>query len=439
MTHVNGLKVFNDSWEEEFFFTFFKDKCLCLICGTTVAVPKRHNVERHFKTCHRNFDVNYPPGSALRTEKAHGLKASLDKQRAIFTKVMKKSQNATEASFRAAQFLIKSKKTFSDGEVFKETMVLVGNTLFKDEKHGPEVISALSDVQLGASTMARRVSSLSENLTEQVDRDLAACRWFSMQCDESVDSASTAQLMIFIRIVFDDFSTKKELLTLLPLKATTRGVDIYTALKNFFVEKKVPLNKLTSITTDGAPAMTGRHVGFITRCRNDPDFPTFLHYNCIIHQQAICAKVTGFDHVMTPVVKIINSIRSKAKQHRMFKMLLDELSAEYGDLLLHTEIRWLSRGQILKRFLSLLSEVKEFMLSKGEDASLLEEPEWLLDLAFLTDLTEKLNHLNRELQGKDKTVAHMISAVNAFKAKMNIFPAQVEKKKCCIFLLCRQC
>ena len=69
------------------------------------------------------------------------------------------------------------------------------------------------------------------------------------------------------------------------------------------------------------------------------------------------------------------------------------------------------------------------MLSKGEDASLLEEPEWLLDLAFLTDLTEKLNHLNRELQGKDKTVAHMISAVNAFKAKMNIFSAQVEKKK----------
>ena len=249
-----------------------------------------------------------------------------------------------------------------------------------------------------------------------------------MQCDESVDSGSTAQLMIFIRMVFDDFSTKEELLTFLPLKATTRGVDIYTAVKNFFVEKKVPLNKLASITADGAPAMTGRHAGFITQCRNDPDFPTFLHYHCIIHQQAICAKVTGFDHVMNPVLRIINSIRSKAKQHRMFKMLLNELSAEYGDLLLHTEIRWLSRGRIPKRFLSLLSEVKEFMLSKGEDASL-EEPVWLLDLAFLTDLTQKLNHLNRELQGKGKTVPHMISAVNSFKAKTNIFSAQVEKKK----------
>ena len=277
--------------------------------------------------------------------------------------------------------MIKNKKTFSDGEVFKETMMLVANTLFKDKKHGPEVISALSDVQLGASMMARQMSSLSENLTEQVDQDLAACRWFSIQCDESVDSASMAQLMKFIQMVFDDFSTEEQL-TLLPLKATTQGVDIYTAVKNF-VKKKVPLNKLASKTTDGAPAIMGQHVGFIAQCRNDPDFPTFLHYHCIIHQQAICAKVTSFDHVMIPVVRIINSIRSKAKQHRMFKMLLDELSAEYGDLLSHTEIRWLSRGRILKHFLSLLSEVKEFMLSKGEDALLLEEPEWLLDLAFL--------------------------------------------------------
>lgn len=128
------------------------------------------------------------------------------------------------------------------------------------------------------------------------------------------------------------------ILTLLPLKTTTWGVGIYNAVKSFFAEKKAPLQKLVSVTTDGAPAMTGRHAGFIAHCKGDTDFPPFLHYHCIIHQQAICAKVTGFEHVMTPVVKIINGIRSKAKQHRTFKVLLEELSAEYGDLLLHTEI-----------------------------------------------------------------------------------------------------
>lgn len=60
---------------------------------------------------------------------------------------------------------------------------------------------------------------------------------------------------------------------------------------------------------------------------------------------------------------------------------------------------------------------------------LLEDTEWILDLAFLTDITAKLNHLNCELQSKGKTVAHMISAVNAFKAKMSIFSVHLQREK----------
>ena len=421
--------LFHSEWEEEFFFTTVKETCVCLICGTTVATAKRHNVERHFNTCHKSYHDKYPPASALRAEKARELKTALGKQQSFFTRPAKNSQKATEASFRATHFLIKKKKAFTDGEVVKEAMLLIANTVFKDEKNGSDLISTLSDVQLGASTMARRVSAMSSNLVDQLEQDLAKCKWFSLQCDESVDSSSTAQLLVFIRMVFNDFSTKEELLTLLPLKTTTRGVDIYNTVKEFFVQKKVPLEKLVAVTTDGAPAMVGRQTGFIAHCKRDPDFPKFLHYHCIIHQQALCAKVIGFGHVMTPVVKIINNIRSKAKQHRIFKVLLQEMSAEYGDLLLHTEIRWLSRGRVLHRFLSLLREIKEFMQSKGEDVSLLEDTEWTLDLAFLVDITGKLNLLNCQLQGKGKTVVDMISALNAFKAKMNAFSADLQRKK----------
>lgn len=427
---------FHNDWEEELFFTTVKETCVCLICGVTVATAKRHNVERHFTTCHKSYHANFPPGSALRAEKACELKAALGKQQSFFTRTAKKSQKATEASFRATHFLIKKKKAFSDGEVVKEAMMIIANTVLKDEKNGTDLISTLSDVQLGAFTMVRRVSG---NLADQLDRDLAKCSWFSIQCDESVDSSSIAQLLVFIRMVFEDFSTREELLALLPLKTTTRGVDIYNTVKEFFVQKKVPLEKLVAVTTDGAPAMIGRHTGFIAHCKSDPDFPKCLHYHCIIHQQALCAKVIGFEHVMTPVVKIINNIRSKAKQYRIFKVLLEEMSAEYGDLLLHTEIRWLSRGRVLLRFLSLLGEIKEFKQSKGEDVSLLEDTEWTLDLAFLTDITGKLNDLNCKLQGKGKTVVDLISALNAFKAKMNIFSVDLQKKRCCTFPLCSRC
>ena len=57
---------------------------------------------------------------------------------------------------------------------------------------------------------------MSENLTEQLDRGLATCM-FSIQYDNSdpVYNTSTEQLMIFI----------------LPLKTTTRRIDIYNAVK----------------------------------------------------------------------------------------------------------------------------------------------------------------------------------------------------------------
>ena len=84
-------------------------------------------------------------------------------------------------------------------------------------------------------------------------------------------------------------------------------------------------------------------------------------------------KVMGFDHVMTPVVKI-NAIQARANQHRSFKLFLEECSAEYGDILLHTAIRWLSRGKILQCLLSLLSEITAFMESR-EDTTLLSDAE----------------------------------------------------------------
>lgn len=77
------------------------------------------------------------------------------------------------------------------------------------------MISTLPVLQLGATTMVRRVSA------DQVDCVLVKCRWFSILCDEVVDSSSMVQLMLFFRMVFDDFAMKD--VALLP---TTRGVDI---------------------------------------------------------------------------------------------------------------------------------------------------------------------------------------------------------------------
>ena len=105
---------------------------MCLICA-------------HFTSTHKIYHANYPPGSTLQAEKVCELKAALGKQQSFFMRPMKNSQKATEALFRAAHFLIKKKKAFSDGHVFKEAMLIIANTVLKDEKNGTDLISTLDD------------------------------------------------------------------------------------------------------------------------------------------------------------------------------------------------------------------------------------------------------------------------------------------------------
>ena len=68
---------------------------------------------------------------------------------------------------------------------------------------------------------------------------------------------------------------------------------------------------------------------------------------------------------MTTVVEIVNFIISHSSLvNRQFKFLLQEIECEYEDLLLHSNVRWLSRGKVLNRFVSCLGAIKVFLNEK---------------------------------------------------------------------------
>ncbi|KAJ8397010.1 hypothetical protein AAFF_G00010640 [Aldrovandia affinis] len=147
--------------------------------------------------------------------------------------------------------------------------------------------------------------------------------------------------------------------------------------------------------------------------------------HCIIHQEALCAKAVQLSDVMNTVVKTVNTIRARGLNHRQFHAFLSDVEAEYGDLLYHSQVRWLSRGAVLHRFYSLRSEIDEFLKEKNQPLHELSDPLWLADLAFLVDLTDHLNTLNKSLQGKEQLVTQLYAHMKAFYVKLCLFETQL--------------
>lgn len=108
--------------------------------------------------------------------------------------------------------------------------------------------------------------------------------------------------------------------------------------------------KLVSITTDGAPTMVGHSNGFIANCREYNAFPGFLNYHCLIHQQELCAKMLNVKEIMDVAKKIACFIQARSLQRRLFHAHLEKNDCDHAELLLHTDVRWLSRGKFLQRF-----------------------------------------------------------------------------------------
>ena len=74
-------------------------------------------------------------------------------------------------------------------------------------------------------------------------------------------------------------------------------------------------------------------------------------------------------------------------------------------MLYFTEVHWLSKRYVLEIFFELRAEVKAFMEKGGVDVPVLSDPKWLMDLAFLVDITHDLNVLNKKLQGQGQLVS----------------------------------
>lgn len=422
---TKSIRKFKPEWQMKYFVAFLNNSVVCVICYSTLAAVKDYNIKRHYAKHHTEWDCLYPPSSAPREQKFDELLKLLLKQQRTLTGHTNEAEMLLEASYKIAWTLASASKPFTDGNIVKCCLKIACDTLFPDK---PFVLNKVSKIPLGRTTVTTRITEASIDIQQQIEININSCDYFSLALDESTDISDTAQLVVFVRCISPNFEISEELLGLSPIRGTTTGKDIKDALQALLVSKQIDLKKLVSITTDGAPSMCGRENGALALMRKDSLYPGFLSYHCVIHQQSLCSKYLKFKDVMTVVVEILSFIRARALNHRQFKVLLEDLESDKVDLVYFTEVRWLSRGKVLDYFCSLLSEIRIFLASKDKSHQELSDPNWLLNLAFLTDITGHLNVLNKQLQGENKILPVMYQSIEAFQRKLALFSAHLSAK-----------
>ena len=374
-------RSFKDEWKDKYAFIppAKSSKPICLTCSESIAVVKSGNVKHHYETKHGNFEKNYPQNTETRTRKVNQLKLQYERSTNVLTNSMTLQERAVECSLKVAWILGRHKKPFSDAETVKECMLEVTETLFEG-KQKDDIKDKIKQIPLSDSTAMRRTAILAEDLTSQLDNAMQNASCISVAVDESTDATDSAQLLVFVR--FYDIAQKgfcEDLLGVASLEARIRGEDIYEAMKMMLTERGLDLKSVVSITTDGAPSMIGRERGLVGRLKED--HPDLISYHCIIHQSILCASFGGdYAVIMEKIMKLANFLRaSSSLQHRLLRNFLSEVSGSYDDLLLHNNVRWLSKGKVLERFWSIRKEVQEFLRSQQSAAKANKFLEFLED------------------------------------------------------------
>jgi hypothetical protein len=392
-----------------------EDRPQCVICMKVLVNEslKPSKLAEHLSKCHPEHSQK---GVVYFQQKAKNLKGM---QLGTTGTYGRNLIAAVEASYVVAYKVTQLQKSHN----IAETLIMPCAKEMVSRVCGEEQAKKLNAISLSNNTIRRRIDDMAQDILTQVVNEVKSSPYakFSLQFDESTDVSSCAVLLGFIRYVHLS-EVKEEFLMCEYLTSTTRGADVFNIINEFFKTNELKWDDVHHVSVDGAPAMMGGKCGLRGLVQKENPDITFEH--CFIHRFALSSKSlpTVLKEVFDEAVKIVNFIKSKDVNSRLFKEMCKEMGEMYEVLLYHTEVRWLSRGKVLSRLIDLQETVKIFLQEKNYVLSCrLSDHGWLARLCYLADIFTQLNQGNLQLQGKNVTIIDTRQAVSAFLGKVRLW------------------
>lgn len=256
----------------------------------------------------------------------HWTECSLRRHKAGF-------DDGLRASYNILLLIAKSGKLHTIGE---KLILPAVEEVLKTVLHKP-ASDIIKRIPLSNNTVERRIDEMSSDIESFLCNYLQTTH-FSIQLDESTLPDNAALALAYVRFIMNQ-EIYEELLFARTLITDTKGESIFHVLKDYFIEKAIPLSNIISVATDGAPAMVGRYRGFISYLKQNVS--GVLAINCVIHRQHLVAKHLSvrLHESLHLVIDAVNRIRSNALNMRLFAQLCEENDEHFHQLLLHTGCR----------------------------------------------------------------------------------------------------
>ena len=295
----------------DFGFTYLIEDNLqipqCVVCMKTFSnsTMKPASLKQHLANAHPSM---MSKNRSFFESKLSSLKRQKLDQTGMFWRTNKA---AVHASYAIALHVAKTKKPHNIGKTLLKPCILESVKLVLGEKAS----QTMKQISLSNDTIKSRIHEMSDNIKSKMLSKIDSSPVFALQLDESTDISNLSQLLVHVRYIADERINEK-FLFYQPLETTSKAVDVFQMLIDFFDKTELSWSKLVGVCTDGAAAMIGANSGSVVQCK------------------------------------------SSALNTRLFSKLYKDMDADHTALLYHTQVRWLSKGNMLSRIIELREEVK---------------------------------------------------------------------------------
>ena len=208
----------------------------------------------------------------------------------------------------------------------------------------------------------------------------------------------------------------EEFLFCQPLETTLKAANVFQVLFDFFDKTKF------GAMIGAKPTMIGANSRLVSLVKQKN--PAIQGTHCMIPKEALVPKTIPkrpHEH-LSVVIKVVNYCKKFSAQHTTLQQGLQRYGCQsYYAFISHSSLLALKKEHALSYSQTKRSQVVFGRKTKSDLLLAFGGDKFSAYLAYLADIFETLNQLNKKLQGPGKNIIVHTDAINAFVAKLKLW------------------